>query len=337
MIDDPAQTWIELPPAPPATDAVRAIADEVVATLASRDAVTLVGSPGSGRRTAALHAAHALDPAGYLVPALPWRAPGALREIARRLGVPTPVELSPRTIVTTARGAMDGHRGTLVLDARVRAEGGLLHAITPPGWRTILLVPDDSVIIGERIDLPAAPPPPLIAAGDDATVYAAASLFDPWEGAPRSLLSATAGLDEEHMASAISRLLEVGALRPARDRRRVMPTLHAHLQRPEPTAPTIRAIAERFVETMASWCLRAGDDARHQLADDRGNLMTSLAIWQEVAPVDLVDGFAFALPMLLDDTACHQAAKLVIQATRFAGDRALALGADANRRMSWSA
>ena len=96
-------------------------------------------------------------------------------------------------------------------------------------------------------------------------------------------------------------------------------------------------MAERFVVAMAAWCARAGDDVRHALADDRANLMTSLSIWQDVAPISLVDGFAPALPMLLDDVGCHQAAKMLIQATRFGSDDAHRLGADANRRMGWSA
>ena len=157
------------------------------------------------------------------------------------------------------------------------------------------------------------------------------------EGAPRALLSAVAGLDEDAMTAAIARLIDRGALRPARDRRRVLPTLHGFQHRPEATDPTSRAMAERFVLTLASWCRRVGPEARHALADDRGNLMTSLSIWQEVAPITLVDGFAHALPMLLDDACCHEAAKVVIQATRFGDDDALALGADANRRMGWSA
>lgn len=342
MIDDPVQTWIELPPPPPHPSAgAQAAAAEVLdAMRGGADTVTLLGVPGSGRRTAALLAARDLGGDAYVVPALPWRAPGALRELARRVGVPTPVELKPQTIVAIARGALEGKSGTIVLDARVRAEPALLEVLRPPsGWRTIVLAPHDEAegALGRSIELllPGAPP---VAAAFDQELLRAAAYFDPWEGAPVALLAAVAGQDERETASGISRLIEAGLLRPARDPRGVMPTLHAHQERAEhtdPGDPTNRALAERFVLAMATFCARAGADARAALADDRANLMTALSIWPDVAPVGLASGFAYALPMLLDDSGCHEAAKLVIQATRVGDEATAARGADARRRMGW--
>lgn len=338
MIDDPALTWIDVPPPPPApSDDARAAAAAVVK---AGPTCTLVGTTGSGRRTAALLAAAELDGDVYLVPALPWRIPGALREIARRLGVPTPVELSTDTLVAIAQGAMLGKRGTIILDGRVHALAPMIDAITPPdGWRTILLAPgdqDDAAVIGARLDLPPPDPrDPRPLAPDLAAVLAAAAYFDPYEGAPRPLLAEVAGLEHAPAEAAIDRLIAAGRLRPARDRRRVLPTLDDHQHRPDPGDPTTRAFAERYVALFAAWCARAGGDARHLLADDRSNLMTSLSIWQEVAPVGLVDGFAWALPMLLDDAGCVEAAKLVISAARFGGDDADRLATEATRRMGW--
>jgi|GEM_PF-3381016 len=340
MIDDAAQTWIELPPPPTApSDAARAAAAAIAASQRG-EVVSLVGTPGSGRRTAALLAAAALRGDAYLIPALPWRAPGAMGEIARRLGLSPPHELSTGTLLQLARGAMDGKHGTLILDARVHADAKLIGALTAPGWKTIVLVPADEVAtasFGTRIDLPHPPPRAATPAGDDTTLLAAAAFFDPWEGAPLPLLSAVAGLDDDTAAAAVARLMAAGSLRPARDHRRVLPNLYAHQERSEPTDPTNRPLAERFVTAMAAWCARTAGDVRRQLADDRANLMSSLAIWQAVAPITMVDGFAHALPFLLDDVGCHEAAKLVIQATRFGGEEAHAAGRRANQRMGWSA
>lgn len=323
MSDDVPLPWVEAPPAPPAPPPV---VDDALAHLRADGAVTLAGSDGSGRRTAALHVVATLEAAhAYLVPGVPWRAPEALREIGRRLDTRMPPELPPQTIVKLAHAAMterDG--GVLVVDARIQADPGLLAALRPPaGWRAILLAPGDidaATAWGAIVPLASGDPPPALT-GDDGAVLAAASYFDPWEGAPRPLLAAVADRSPEVTDAAIERLLTAGRLRPSRDRDRVLPTLHDYQARPEVSDPRERPFAERYVAAIAALCGRTKPDEPRALAPDRGNVMTALSLWPSVSPPGLVAGFALALPMLLDDRACHEAAKLIIDASRY-GDAA---------------
>lgn len=325
MPDDYAPlTWVEAPPAPAPAPAV--VADAVAAVRAD-GAVTLTGSDGSGRRTTALHAAAALGAApAFLVPGVPWRAPEALREISARLGQWIPPRQRPQVLVTLAQATLaERPGGTIIVDARIQADPGLLAALRPaPGWRAILLAPRDieaDTLWGARVDLPDATPPAPVA-GDDAAVLAAASYFDPWEGAPRIMLAAVAGLAPDATEAAIGRLLAAGRLRPATDPGRVLTTLHDYQARPEVTDPRERAFAERFVAAMATLCGRTIHDAERVLAADRANVMTALAIWPAVAPPGLVTGFAHALPMLLDDLGCEEAAKAVMSVGRHGDDAA---------------
>jgi hypothetical protein len=194
-----------------------AIADALAAVRAD-GAVTLTGSDGSGRRTTALHLAAALEPPAYLIPGVPWRAPEALREISRRLDQWIPPRQRPQVLVTIAQATLaERPGGTLIVDARIQADPGLLAALRPPaGWRAILLAPRDvdaDTAWGRRVDLPdAAPPPPL--AEPDAAVLTAASYFDPWEGAPRVLVAAVAELSVAATDAAIERLLAGGPAAP---------------------------------------------------------------------------------------------------------------------------
>ncbi len=336
MPDDYAPlTWVEAPPAP--APAPAAVADALAAVRAD-GAVTLTGSDGSGRRTTALHVAAALGPPSYLIPGVPWRAPEALREISARLGQWIPPRQRPQVLVTIAQATLaERPGGTLIVDARIQADPGLLAALRPaPGWRAILLAPRDidaDSAWGARIDLPAvAPPAPL--AGDDAAVLTAASYFDPWEGAPRALLAAVADLPTAATDAAIARLLATGRLRPASDPGRVLPTLHDYQARPEVTDPRERPFAERFVAAMATLCGRTIHDAERVLAADRANVMTALATWPAVAPPGLVTGFAHALPMLLDDLGCEEAAKAVMSVARHGDDAAQRAIDHAQRRLT---
>jgi energy-coupling factor transporter ATP-binding protein EcfA2 len=134
MFDEAPLTWVDAPPPPAAGPAVMAIASTVTAALAADEAVTLVGATGSGRRTAALHAVAALAQRAYVVPAIPWRAPEALREIARQAGVVSPGGLRPETLLTLASGAMrDAPGGVVVVDARLRADPGVAGDAAPAG------------------------------------------------------------------------------------------------------------------------------------------------------------------------------------------------------------
>lgn len=323
MLDDHVPlTWVEAPPAPP--PAPPALADALAAVRAD-GAVTLTGTDGSGRRTTALHVAAALEGAAYLIPGVPWRAPEALREISRRLDQWIPPRQRPQVLVTIAQATLaERPGGTLIVDARVKADAGLLAALRPAaGWRAILLAPADldaDVAWGARIALPdVAPPAPVTDA--DAAVLTAASYFDPWEGAPRGLLAVVAELPVATTDAAIDRLLVAGRLRPGSDPGRVLPTLHDYQARPEVTDPRERPFAERFVATMAAMCGRTIHDTTRSLGPDRANVMTALAIWPAVAPPGLVAGFAHALPMLLDDLGCEEAAKAVMSLARY-GDEA---------------
>ena len=335
MSDDVPLSWVEAPPAPTAPPAV---VDAALAHLRADGAVTLAGGDGSGRRTAALHVVAALEAAhAYLVPGVPWRAPEAFRDIARRLDGRMPPELAPQLIVKLTQAAMaerDG--GVLVVDARIQADPGLLAALRPPAsWRAILLAPADidaDTAWGAIVPLPSGDAPPLLT-GDDGAVLAAASYFDPWEGAPRPLLAAVADLTPEATDAAIERLLIAGRLRPSRDRARVLPTLHDYQARPEVSDPRERPFAERYVAAIATLCGRTKPEATRELAPDRGNVMTALALWPAVAPPGLVVGFAQVLPMLLDDRACHEAAKSIIAAGRYGDDAAQQAIARAQRRL----
>jgi hypothetical protein len=339
MFDEAPLTWVDAPPPPAAGPAVMAIASTVAAALAAGEAVTLVGASGSGRRTTALHAVAALAPRrAYVVPAIPWRAPEALREIARQLGVISPGGLRPETLLALATGAMaDAPGGVVVVDARLRADPELLAMLRPPaGWRAILLAPAalaDDRAWGARIALP--PPSPLAPPdGDDAEVLAAAAWFDPWEGAPRALVPAVADREPAATQAAIDRLLAGGHLRPARDPRRVLPPLALHERRPDLAAAAGRALAERFVAAIATWCRRAGADGGRLLIDDRANVMTALALWPDLAPPGLVAGFAHALPMLVEDVGCRPAIATIFDAARFGDEATPALIASARRLMS---
>lgn len=329
--------WVEAPP-PPTSPAV-AIADALAAVRAD-GAVTLTGSDGSGRRTTALQLAAALEPPAYVIPGVPWRAPEALREISRRLDQWIPPRQRPQVLVTIAQATLaERPGGTLIVDARIQADPGLLAALRPPaGWRAILLAPRDvdaDTAWGRRVDLPdAAPPPPL--AEPDAAVLTAASYFDPWEGAPRVLVAAVAELSVAATDAAIERLLGAGRLRPARDPGRVLTTLHDYQARPEVTDPRERPFAERFVAAMATMCGRTIHDTERVLAADRANVMTALAIWPAVAAPGLVTGFAHALPMLIDDLGCEEAVKAVMSAGRYGDDAAQRAIARAEQRLSGS-
>jgi hypothetical protein len=329
--------WVEAPP-PPTSPAV-AIADALAAVRAD-GAVTLTGSDGSGRRTTALQLAAALEPPAYVIPGVPWRAPEALREISRRLDQWIPPRQRPQVLVTIAQATLaERPGGTLIVDARIQADPGLLAALRPPaGWRAILLAPRDvdaDTAWGRRVDLPdAAPPPPL--AAPDAAVLTAASYFDPWEGAPRVLVAAVAELSVAATDAAIERLLGAGRLRPARDPGRVLTTLHDYQARPEVTDPRERPFAERFVAAMATMCGRTIHDTERVLAADRANVMTALAIWPAVAAPGLVTGFAHALPMLIDDLGCEEAVKAVMSAGRYGDDAAQRAIARAEQRLSGS-
>ena len=201
-----------------------------------------------------------------------------------------------------------------------------------------MLVPADAgaLLAGVApIRLPAPPPPPPVPDGpEERAVAAAASLFDPWEGAPRAYLTAVAGLERSAADAAVDRLVARGLLRSARDATRVLPTIHAFQARPAPTDPAIRAHAERFVLTLAAACTRAGDAARIHLADDRANLMTALALWPDVGAPELVEGFAVALPFLLDDAMCRDAARLVIEAAPAGSPAARRLAEEARVRIA---
>ncbi|MBK9030111.1 MAG: hypothetical protein IPL61_02025 [Myxococcales bacterium] len=338
MLDDAPLTWVDCPPAPPASAAVRDLAGAAAAALRDGGAVTLAGADGSGRRTAALTLVAALAaPRAYLVPGVPWRAPEALREIARQLGTPSPPGVRPQTLVALARGVLAAAPGgVIVVDARVQADPGLLARIRPPdGWSAVLLAPreiDADTAWGRRLDAPA-PAPIVPVTDDDATVLAATAYFDPWEGAPRALVPAVAHLPEDLVAAALDRLLAAGRLRLARDARRVLPTVADFQARPEPTAPAARAMSERFVSAIATWCGRTKTDAEFLLADDRANVMTALSMWQQTSPPGLVAGFARALPMLVDDVMCHEAAKMIMSAERFGDTDTPGLVAQATRRL----
>lgn len=338
MFDEAPLTWVDAPPAPPADAATAARAHDVAAALARGEPITLTGSPGSGRRTTALLAAAALAPRrAYLVPALPWRAPEALREIARQLGVVSPGGLRPDTLLALAHGAMvEAAGGLLIIDARLHLDAALLNLLRPPaGWGAVVLAPAGATPPwGAPLALP--PPSPVAALVDDdaAAVLAAAAWFDPWEGAPRALLPAIAARSTEATDDAIGRLLARGRLRPARDPRRVLPPLTLHEDRPAPTDAAGRGAAERFVAAVAAWCRRTGDDGDRLLVDDRANVMTALALWPQVAPPGLVAGFAHALPMLIEDVGCHPAIEQIIAAARFGDDATPPLVARARRLMS---
>ncbi|MBL8625260.1 MAG: hypothetical protein JNK64_28375 [Myxococcales bacterium] len=336
MLQDHAPlTWVEAPPAPqPAPSAVE---DALVAVRAD-GAVTLTGSDGSGRRTTALHVAAALALPAYLVPGLPWRAPEALREISRRLDQWIPPRQRPQVLVTIAQATLaERPGGTIIVDARVKADPGLLAALRPPpGWRAILLAPrglDADVAWGAAIDLPDASPP-ATPEGDDAAALTAASYFDPWEGAPRALVAAVADLPRPASDAAIDRLVAAGRLRPARDPARVLPTLHDYQARPEVTDPRERPFAERFVAAVATLCGRTIPDPDRTLALDRANIMTALSIWPAVAPKGLVVGFAHALPVLIDDLGCDEAAKAVMSVGRYGDDAAQQAIARAEARLA---
>ncbi len=339
MFDEAPLTWVDAPPPPPADAAVLARARDVAAVLARGEAVTLIGASGSGRRTTALHAVAALTPRrAYVVPAIPWRAPEALREIARQVGVVSPGGLPPETLLTLATGALaDAPGGVIVVDARLHADPALLAMLRPPpGWGAVLLAPSGvapAVAWGARLELPVAAVPAPIAA-DDAAVLAATAWFDPWEGAPRALLAAIADRQTAATEAALDRLLARGHLRPARDARRVLPPVALHVSRPAPTDVAGRGPAERFVATLAAWCKRTGDDGGRLLVDDRANVMTALALWRDLAPPGLVAGFAHALPMLVEDVGCHVAIDLIVAAERFGDDATPALIARARRLMS---
>ena len=334
--DDVPLPWVEAPPPPPTPPAV---VDDALAHLRADGAVTLAGGDGSGRRTAALHLVAALEAAhAYLVPGVPWRAPEALREISRRLDTRVPPELKPQLIVKLAQAAMAEHGGgVLVVDARIQADPGLLAALRPPAsWRAILLAPADvdaATAWGAIVALPSGDPP-LALTGDDGAELAAASYFDPWEGAPRPLLAAVADLSPEATDAAIERLLAAGRLRPSRDPGRVFPTLHDYQARPETSDPRERPFAERYVAAIATLCGRTTPEDARTLAPDRGNVMTALALWPAVAPPGLVVGFSHALPMLLDDRACHEAAKSVIAAGRYGDDTSATIISRAQRRLA---
>lgn len=315
-------------------------AREVAAALARGEAVTLVGAAGSGRRAVALHAVDALAPRrAYLVPAVPWRAPEALREIARQLGVVSPGGLRPETLLALASGAMaTAAGGVVVVDARLHADAALLAMLRPPpGWGAVLLTSSDvapAITWGARLELAVAAPLPAALDADDAAVLAATAWFDPWEGAPRALVPAVADRDAAATQAALDRLLTSGLLRSARDPRRVLPPLALHADRPTLASPAGRASAERFVAAIATWCRRTDGDGGRLLVDDRANVMTALAMWPEVAPPGLVAGFAHALPMLVEDVGCHAAIDRILAAERFGDDATPALIASARRLLS---
>lgn len=217
-------------------------------------------------------------------PPPPGAAPPALADALAALRTDGAVTLT----------GVDGSGRTLIVDARIQADASLLAAIRPPaGWHAILLAPrevDAATAWGPRLDLPD-PAAPAALAGDDAAVLAAASYFDPWEGAPRILLAAVAGLAADATDAALGLLLATGRLRPASDPARVLTTLHDYQARPEVTDPRERPYAERFVAAIATLCGRTIHDTTRALAPDRANVMTALAIWPAVAPPGLVTGF----------------------------------------------